>query len=196
MATALADIFYRYVVCRFGLPKDIVSDRSSLNTSKFWRALVAILAVTPLISTAYHPQTDGQTKRVNQILSTYLRHFVNVRQNDWARLLCHAEFVYNNSTHSATKMSPFFTHQGYHPLNSITLPVPPTAQVPSVLDHFEELTNLCAELVANLQQAQEWYSEFYNCKVLPAPEFKVGQLVFLQCKNIKTTCPMSKLDYK
>jgi len=93
-------------------------------------------------------------------------------------------------------MSPFFAHQGYHPLDLITPPVSPTAQVPSVLDRLEELANLRAELVANLQQAQERYSEFYNRKVLPAPEFKVGQLVFLRRKNIETTWLMSKLDHK
>src|SRR5712671_6863161 len=68
-----------------------------------------------VLSTAFHPQTDAQTERVNQTLETYLRTFVNYDQHDWYQLLPLAEFAYNNSTTTATKMMPFYANYGYHP---------------------------------------------------------------------------------
>ena len=66
------------------------------------------------MSTAYHPQTDGQTERVNQELEQYLRAFVDHRQSNWAGLLPMAEFAHNNHAHSATKVSPFYALYGYN----------------------------------------------------------------------------------
>ena len=67
------------------------------------------------MSTAYHPQTDGQTERTNQVLESYLRTFVNYDQNDWYQLLPLAEHAYNNSATNAHKMTPFFANYGLHP---------------------------------------------------------------------------------
>ena len=64
------------------------------------------------MSTSYHPQSDGQTERVNQVLEQYLRLYCNYQQDDWCQLLCLAEFTYNNSKHTATKISPFFANFG------------------------------------------------------------------------------------
>jgi len=66
-------------------------------------------------STAYHPQTDGQTERMNQTIEQYLCAFINFRQNDWKEWLPLGEFAYNNSTHLATKQTPFFLNYGHHP---------------------------------------------------------------------------------
>jgi hypothetical protein len=67
------------------------------------------------MSTAFHPQTDGQTERVNQTIETFLRSFVNIQQNDWVELMPLAEFAYNNSVTSAHGMTPFYANYGYHP---------------------------------------------------------------------------------
>src|SRR5688572_1482289 len=67
------------------------------------------------LSTAFHPQTDGQTECQNQTMEQYLRAYVNYEQNNWLELLPHAEFAYNNSKHASTDMSPFFANYGYHP---------------------------------------------------------------------------------
>ena len=74
------------------------------------------------LSTAHHPQTDGQTERVNQILEQYLRCTVSYQQEDWVDFLAMAEFSYNNSIHASTKVSPFFANYGFHHLSSISLP--------------------------------------------------------------------------
>ena len=70
---------------------------------------------------AYHPETDGQTEQVNQILKQYLRVFINYQQDDWKHLLPLAEFTYNNTQHSATSVTPFFTNKGFHPKLEVSL---------------------------------------------------------------------------
>jgi hypothetical protein len=72
------------------------------------------------MSTAFHPQTDGQTERVNQTIETFLRLFINLQQIDWVELLPLAEFAYNNSTTSAHGMTPFYANYGYHPSSGTT----------------------------------------------------------------------------
>src|SRR6202045_1336366 len=94
---------------------DIVSDRGRLFVSKFWSSLCQALDITSNLSTAYHPETDGQTEQVNQILEQYLQIHANYLQDDWTSQLPFAEFVYNNPPHSTTGVSPFFVNKGYHP---------------------------------------------------------------------------------
>ena len=91
-------------------------------TSKFTRALFQGLGIKPRFSTAYHPQTDGQTERVNQVVEGYLRMYCGHKQDDWDELLPFAEFTYNNSHHSSIGMSPFMASRGYTPsLTSLPL---------------------------------------------------------------------------
>jgi hypothetical protein len=68
-----------------------------------------------------HPQTDGQTERVNQILEQYLWVYINYQRDDWANLLPLAEFTYNNTAHSATQVTPFFANKGFHPKLEVSL---------------------------------------------------------------------------
>ena len=84
-------------------------------SGEFWESLCKSLGSKRKMSTAYHPQTDGQTKRTNQVLEGYLRNFVNYDQNDWYQLLPLAEYAYNNSKASAHKLTPFFANYGFHP---------------------------------------------------------------------------------
>ena len=84
-------------------------------TSKFWAELMGRLDVRLRKSTAFHPQTDGQTERVNQSLEQYLRQYCNYKQDNWYDLLPLAQYAYNNSVTTATQMRPFFTNYGFHP---------------------------------------------------------------------------------
>ena len=106
-AEDLADSFVERVISRFGVPKGVVSDRGSIFISRMWAEICTVIKQKRCLSTAFHPQTDGQTERQNQTLETYLKIFVNDQQDNWASLLPLAEFAYNNSKHSATGMSPF-----------------------------------------------------------------------------------------
>ncbi|MBW0535023.1 hypothetical protein O181_074738 [Austropuccinia psidii MF-1] len=108
----LAHLFIDNIFSKHSFPSSIVSDRGSLFVSSFWTNLCQQLKISRALSTAYHPETDGQTERVNQILEQYLCMYVSYHQYDWNTWLPLAEFSYNNFDHSSTKKSPFFTVYG------------------------------------------------------------------------------------
>jgi len=114
-ALDLAKIFAREVWRFHGLPTDIVSDRDSQFTSETWKEFLEILSIRPRMSTAFHPQTDGQTECLNQMIEAYLRAFVNQEQENWVSLLPMAEFADNNSVTIGNGMSPFYANYGGHP---------------------------------------------------------------------------------
>ena len=95
------------IVCLHGVPKSIVSDRGSQFTSRFWKSLHEALGTRLNFSTAYHPQTDGQTERVNQVLEDMLRACALDFGKSWDKNLPYAEFSYNNSYQASLQMSPF-----------------------------------------------------------------------------------------
>src|SRR5512143_2560968 len=104
-------------MCLHGVPKKIVSDRGSQFTSKFWQKLQEELGPRLNFSTAYHPQTDGQTERVNQILEDMLRACALDFGGAWDKSLPYAEFSYNNSYQAILQMAPFEALYGWmsHP---------------------------------------------------------------------------------
>ncbi|MBW0558244.1 hypothetical protein O181_097959 [Austropuccinia psidii MF-1] len=114
-ALELAQIFISHVFYKHGLPVSIVSDRGSLFVSSFWTNLCQQLKILRDRSTAFNPETDGQTERVNQILEQYLWMYVSYHQDYWHTWIPLAEFAYNNEEHSSTKQSPFFTIYGGNP---------------------------------------------------------------------------------
>ena len=195
----LATLF-NFIFRLHGIPQDIVSDRGPIFTSKFWRAFCSGLGVKLNFSTAYHPQSDGQTERVNQVLEQYLRMFVNYQQDNWSQMLYKAEFTYNNSEHASTKMTPFYANYGYHPLEP-SCPLVPTGN-PSAQSRLNELVKIRETLHQNIAKAQEDYAKHYNRKVkshlnlADEPLFKVGDKVWLNARDIATSRPSRKLDHK
>jgi hypothetical protein len=108
MTTAeLAKLYISRILCLHGVPKTIVSDRGTQFVSRFWEQLNSTLGTRLIRSSAYHPQTDGQTERVNQILEDMLRAYVLNHGKSWDDHLALAEFAYNNSYQESIKMSPF-----------------------------------------------------------------------------------------
>ena len=114
-ATDVANKFISEVWKTQGLPEELISDRDTKWTGEFWQGICKLLHIKRKLSTAFHPQTDGQTERVNQTLETYLRTFINYDQDDWFQMLPLAEFAYNNSYTTATKSTPFYANYGFHP---------------------------------------------------------------------------------
>jgi len=110
-----ARLFLHHVWKLYGLPKRVVSDRRPQFVASFTKELYRLLGVRLSSSTAWHPQTDGQTERINQELDQFLRLFVNERQNDWYDLLLIAEFQHNNHVHSATQQPPSLLNTGRIP---------------------------------------------------------------------------------
>jgi transposase InsO family protein len=108
----LVDLYIEHILRLHGAPTSIVSDHGTQYVSKFWKSLHKAIGTRLDYSTAYHPQTDGQTERVNQILEDMLRAYVLKYGSDWEKSLSHAEFSYNNSYQASLKMSPFETLYG------------------------------------------------------------------------------------
>jgi hypothetical protein len=125
MAEHLVKIF-AYKIWRFhSILIDIISDHDSQFMFTKWKQFRGILGLQPQMSTSFHPQTDGQTERINEMIEVYLWSFINYEMDNWVRLLPIAEFAYNNSVTQATGISPFFTNYGRHPgcTNPSTTPI-------------------------------------------------------------------------
>ncbi|PIL27173.1 hypothetical protein GSI_10315 [Ganoderma sinense ZZ0214-1] len=110
-----ARLFIKHVVVPHSLPKRIWSDRGPTLVSSFTKEVYRQMGIEGNPSTAYHPQTDGQTERMNQEIQTYLRIFINYKQDDWVEWLPLAEFAYRCRVHASTGMSPFFMTHGHEP---------------------------------------------------------------------------------
>ena len=154
-APGLAEVIINVVVRHHGLPDSIVTDRGSLFTSKFWSSLCYFLGIKRKLSTAFHPQTDGQTERQNSTMEAYLWAFVNFEQNDWARLLPIAEFAYNNAKNASTGLTPFKPNCRYHPCVSYKKDLnlcSKSRTAEELSSEFRELMTICQQ---NLHHAQE-----------------------------------------
>jgi len=111
----LALMFVKEIWGLHGLPESIVSDRDIQFTSKFWTSLRQLLQGKLNLSTTFHPESDGQTERVNQTLEQYLRSYCSYQQDDWVSLLTFGEDTYNTSMSECTKSSPFEIKYGFYP---------------------------------------------------------------------------------
>ena len=114
-AEGLARLFRDNIWKLHGLPDSIISDRGPQFAAGIMKELNCILGIKTKLSTAFHPQTDGQMERMNQELEQYLRMFIDHRQEQWPEWLGTAEFAYNNKVHTGTKVSPFKVNQGQDP---------------------------------------------------------------------------------
>jgi transposase InsO family protein len=114
-AKGLAELFLSNIFRLHGLPETIVSDRGPQFASHFWKHLCHALKIEPRVSTAFHPETDGQTECTNAIMEQYLRAYINYQQDDWLRFLPMAEFAANNHISEITGISPFFANYGLNP---------------------------------------------------------------------------------
>ncbi len=135
-----------------GLPEEIVSNRGPQFASKFWRRLFELLGVDIQLSSAFHPETDGQIERTNQTLEQYLRCTMKYQQDDWLALLSQAEFVYNNTMHASTGISPFFANYGFHP--RFSLEIPGDSVNPSAEERATRLGQVQQNLMAEFKLTQ------------------------------------------
>jgi len=190
----LADHFLQQVIRPHRLPSSIVSDRGSLFTSDFWKRVTEALGISRNLSTAFHPQTDGQMERANATLEQYLRAYCNYQPDDWERLLPIAEFCYNNTQTGTTKITPFFVNYGYHPR---FLPDLSTRndETPEVSEYVTALRRLHEELRAEIKETQMSQAEQANKARHPDPILNPGDTVWLRWKHIQTTRPSNKLDH-
>ncbi|KFY06188.1 hypothetical protein V491_08796, partial [Pseudogymnoascus sp. VKM F-3775] len=169
--------------------------RDKLFTSKFWQSLMAQLGTNHKLSTAFHPQTDGQTERLNQTLEQYLRSYVNHQQDNWVQLLLLAQFAYNSATAESTKISPFFANHGWQP-EAYKIPRKDNIQAEQAILEAEKIRSLQHQLATDIQFMNERSAAYANKKRSMEPGFKRGDKVYLLRKHIKTKRPSTKLDFK
>lgn len=153
-AATVARAFVSNVVQLHGVHSSIVSDRDKVFTSNFWQVLFRLQGTKLCMSSNYHPQTDGQSEVVNRTLEQYLRCFAGTQPKKWVEWLPWAEFSYNTSIHSATKITPFEAVYGKPPSSLLTY-VPGTARVQAVDEYLQDRDQILRELRRNLQLAQE-----------------------------------------
>lgn len=176
---------------RFGLPRKQISDRGPQFAAAFTTALCKKLGIQHLLSTAFHPQTDGETERVNQEVEQYLRAFCNHEQDDWARWLPIAEYVHNSRQHSATGKTLFELIMGYTPSSFET--VGRHTSVEAVNDRMATMIKVRDEAKASMAIARDLARRRGD---RPEVTFTKGMEVWLEGKNITTTHPSAKLAPK
>jgi transposase InsO family protein len=174
------------VVKLHGVPKQIISDRDSKFTSAFWAELLRLMGSRRSLSTAFHPQTDGQTERANRVLESMLRNFVNAEQDDWDRALPMAEFAMNNSWNETVQETPFFLNYGQHPNTMASILV--GSNVPRAAGFVQAIQRQiksAKQLMQSAQQRQKSYADRKRREL----EFAVGDEVLLSTKNLRLKTP-------
>ena len=180
-AEGVAERYFRHLVPWFGLPHRVISDRDPRFTSHFAKELCRLMGIEQNISTAYHPQTDGQTERMNLWLEQYLRLWVANEQERWSEFLTLAEFTHNTWPHEKTGYSSHQLLLGYQP--KVRFQKSPS-DVPRVEERLEQLH----EARYNATRLHEAAKEYE-----PKVTFAEGTQVWLEGKNLNTYHPTSKL---
>ncbi len=184
-AVNVARLFYNTIFRHHGIPDSIVSDRDPLFTSKFWKELMSILKVRLKMSTANHPQTDGQTEVMNRMIEDYLRIFCNYQQNDWDEHLASAEFAYSSSVFPATGLTLFYMDLGWNPKSPLDLmSAPHYIRVQSVEDHRAALEAIFKDAQAAYLASREQERDRIKTKYIP-PTYAVGDQVLLRSSAYK-----------
>jgi len=174
-----------------GMPNRFTHDRDTRFTSNFWKEFFTMCNVGQSSSSAYHPQTDGQSERTNHVVEDFLRHYTDNQQSDWKEYLGFAEFAINNAKQESTGYTPFFMNYGFHPSIPQIFSVPPSSlkrtRVPSAENLMDSIQQILASAKQSLQKAQDRQKKYADKN---RREFRltVGDKVLLSTKNL----PMRK----
>jgi hypothetical protein len=175
-APVIAKTYFDTVFRHKGLSRVIVSDRDPRFTSNFWRTLFRLLGSQLSFSTAFHPETDGQTERANQVIEEMLRHYVSARHTDWDLYLALVEFAYNNSMQASTGRSPFYLNSGQHPLTPGSPLKPPSSDLPVADNFLQNIATALSDaktLLALAQNRQKQYADQKRRPLILQPGDKV-----------------------
>jgi hypothetical protein len=187
-AEETAELFFKEVYRLHGLPLSIVSDRDPRFTSAFWKHLFKLLKTKLNMSSAYHPESDGQTERTNRTLQQMLRAFTSARQEDWDEHLYHVEYAYNDSIHPATGLTPFYLDLGYHPRapgDLLSRPLDPNDGASRVGEEFRSrMESLLVRATDGIVEAQERTARIAD-KRRRNVEYKEGEKVLLSSENLR-----------
>jgi transposase InsO family protein len=179
-----AEIYIAHVLCLHRVPKTIISDQASQFVARFWEQLHASLETHLIHNSAYHPQTDGQMERVNQILEDMLRACVMEYPGSWDKNLPWAEFSYNNSYQESLKMAPFNVLYGRKCHTSLNWIKPGEKAIfgPDIVDEAKAMVRRIQE---NLKAAKSRQESYANKRRRPL-QFEVGDHIYLKVSPMKT----------
>lgn len=177
-AAIVAKAFLNSVYKLHGLPSVIISDRDRVFTSSLWQEVFKVVGVELHLSSSYHPQSDGQTERLNQTTETFLRCFVNACPSKWLSWLPLAEFWYNCCPHSAIGVSPFVALYGHEP-RQFGISVADAVTVPELLVWLQE-KNVMTELIKQHLHRSKLRMKKQADQGRSERQFAVGDQVYLK----------------
>ncbi|GJP60934.1 hypothetical protein CLOP_g18151, partial [Closterium sp. NIES-67] len=184
-------LFVWYIISQHGIPTTLISDRDPKFTSKFWKELMSLLGTKLAMSSAYHPQTDGQTERLNQIVEQLVRAACKDEISKWDLHLPVLEFAYNNATHAATGQTPFFLCYGRHPLTPQKPITSATVQpVHDFITTMHQLWDRTHKRLLDIQQQQKRQADRHHND----HTITVGDQVLLDTRNLDISHLPSKLQ--
>jgi len=186
-ATGIAALFFTHIFACFGLHDKVISDCGLQFASAFAKELAQLLKYNIALSTAYHPQTNGESERVNQELETYLRIFCQGQPTKWADLLLMAKFSHNSATHSVTNQTLFSLMMGFEPRS---YPLIGKTFFPALDKQLKILDAAYKEASTAHAKAAQAVKERIGTKFTP---WKVGAKVWLDFRNLKINFPSRKL---
>ena len=199
-AKLTAEQYHENVFVRHGMPRRIISDRDGRFISNFWDELCKAMGTHLGMSTSRHPQTDGQTERVNRVMEESIRSYVAASQEDWDRCLPNLQFAYNTARHTSTGETPFYLTYGRHPivLSRLLGDALPTTdrRVPATDEFIEELRSTLARAKAELQKSHDRQRRTAD-RHRQDQQHEVGDRVLLSTANLPVpqnlTCKLTKL---
>ncbi|CAJ2649147.1 unnamed protein product [Trifolium pratense] len=193
-AKSVAELFVKEVVRLHGIPSTIISDRDPLFVSHFWRELFKLQGTKLQMSSAYHPETDGQTEVINRCLESYLRCFASDQPKSWAHWIPWVEYWYNTTYHVSIDKSPFEVVYGRSPPNLLRFLSNETkvaAVVLELTERDEALTQLKNQLLKAQQQMKA-----YADKKRKDVHFAVGEWVFLKLRPHRQQSVVKRINQK
>ncbi|KAL0161345.1 hypothetical protein M9458_045070, partial [Cirrhinus mrigala] len=193
-AKETAELLMNHVFRVFGMPLDVVSDRGPQFSSRFWGAFCKLIGASASLSSGFHPESNGQTERINQDLETTLRCMVANNPTSWATFIMWAEYAHNTLQSSATGLSPFECQFGYNP------PLFPEEEaqvaVPSARHFVRRCRLTWRKARCALLRTSQRYQRQANRHRQTAPNFRAGQRVWLATRNLPLRVESRKLSQK
>jgi hypothetical protein len=179
-AKKVAELYVDHVFYLHGLSREFITDRDTRFTRAFWKGVTELLGTRALMSSLFHPQTDGQTERVNQILETSLRDFVSVELKNRDNLLSCAKFADNATYQKSIQSIPFKLNFGYHPrtpVGEVVEVVHPASA--AFVERLQSSLSLARKLLIAAQQRQKVFAD----KRRVEQNYKVGDKVLLKVRS-------------
>ncbi|MCH86958.1 hypothetical protein A2U01_0007822, partial [Trifolium medium] len=193
-AKSVAELFVKEIVRLHGIPSSIISDRDPLFVSHFWMELFKLQGTKLKMSSAYHPETDGQTEVLNRCLETYLRCFASDQPKTWSHWISWAEFSYNTTFHISIGKTPFEVVYGRHPPNLLRF-LSNETKVAAVAVELSERDEALNQLKVHLLRAQEQMKHQADKKRRQVT-FEVGEWVFLKLRPHRQNSVVKRIYQK